>query len=443
MTKVKCTRANFCEGMVAKQIAKRSSDMSDSTSFNWKNKISLLWNNIKYSGTWMNFSDDNYSSEDFKIIVLLGQFYYPDESGNFGGFSDFCLDYYSRIWITYRTGMPPLLGSLITSDCGWGCMIRTTQMALAHAIVVNRLSREWRFFGATAPHKPSSLREFREQARFDPHGNTQLEILKLFEDCQSAPLSIHRLLEISNDDRAAVNPIGRWYAPSEVLSLFKRALQLSVSPLTSDISLLLALNGQVVAGDAERESHAWSKRLLLFIPLRLGTNRVNPLYNYHVRQIFSLRTCLGIIGGKPNHSLYFIGCFGHDVIYLDPHVAQEYVPISMWDCSSLQGEGKGKKRKHPVSTYHCRSFSKMAMKEMDPSCVVGFMFRSQEEMDESFRLLNLNQVVDIDLGSGKGSKRTKDPLFSVHYEETIMCDFHHEVTDDERRQALEHGFEML
>ncbi|KAE9416831.1 hypothetical protein Angca_004048 [Angiostrongylus cantonensis] len=250
---------------------------------------------------------------------------------------------------------------------------------------------EWRVF----QHKQlSSLKELRQQLRSDPLADAQLEILKLFEDCQSAPLGIHRLLEISCADGVAVNPIGRWYAPSEVLSLVKKALKLSLSPLTSDLSLLLAVDGQVVVGDAERESRVWSKRLLLFVPLRLGTNQVNPLYNYHVRHILSLRTCLGIIGGKPDHSLYFIGCFGHDVIYLDPHVAQEYVPISVWDRSSLEGEEK-------------------------------------------------NQVIDMDLGPGEGSKRTKDPLFSVRYHETPMCNSHQEVTDDERRQALEHGFEML
>uniref|UniRef100_A0A0K0DE34 Cysteine protease n=1 Tax=Angiostrongylus cantonensis TaxID=6313 RepID=A0A0K0DE34_ANGCA len=274
-------------------------------------------------------------------------------------------------------------------------------------------------------------------------GDTGEYLYYLIKDCQSAPLGIHRLLEISCADGVAVNPIGRWYAPSEVLSLVKKALKLSLSPLTSDLSLLLAVDGQVVVGDAERESRVWSKRLLLFVPLRLGTNQVNP-WNFFVFLPNKSRiqiTCLGIIGGKPDHSLYFIGCFGHDVIYLDPHVAQEYVPISVWDRSSLEGEEK--KRRHPLCTYHCHSLSKMAMKDMDPSCVVGFMFKSREEMDESFRILNLNQVIDMDLGPGEGSKRTKDPLFSVRYHETPMCNSHQEVTDDERRQALEHGFEML
>ncbi|PIO54678.1 hypothetical protein TELCIR_23952, partial [Teladorsagia circumcincta] len=55
------------------------------------------------------------------------------------------------------------------------------------------------------------------------------------------------------------------------------------------------------------------------------------VYINHIRQMLSLNTCLGILGGKPDHSLYFIGYYGRHVIYLDPHVAHEYVPISSWD----------------------------------------------------------------------------------------------------------------
>ncbi|KJH46766.1 peptidase family C54 [Dictyocaulus viviparus] len=403
----------------------------------------------------MHFSDGNYSSEGAQIIVLLGQFYYPEGDDNVNGtsFLDFCRDYYSRIWMTYRTGMPAFLGSVvkeqifvqnvalgvqITSDCGWGCMIRTTQMALAQAIVVNQMTREWRF------KKPSSMNEFRQQARSDPYASTQVEILRLFEDCHSAPLGIHKILEISKANNSVTNPIGRWYAPSEVLSLVRKALNLSVSPLTSDLSMLLALDGQVFIGDIERECLSWSKRLLLFVPLRLGTVCVNSLYNYHVRQLLSLKTCLGILGGKPHHSLYFIGCFGDDMIYLDPHVAQEYVPISTWDEDLAVNKDKnGKVRKHPLTTFHCRLFSKIAMKEMDPSCVVGFIFKSREELDESFRILNLNHVVDVDTGPEKIARRCKDPLFSVHYEEVTNNYSHYSVTDEERQNALEHGFEML
>lgn len=37
-------------------------------------------------------------------------------------------------WITYRHEMYPLRGTALTSDSGWGCMIRSGQMLTATAI---------------------------------------------------------------------------------------------------------------------------------------------------------------------------------------------------------------------------------------------------------------------------------------------------------------------
>ncbi|ETN81704.1 peptidase family C54 [Necator americanus] len=258
------------------------------------------------------------------------------------------------------------------------------------------LSLGWRYYGRrqSMQRKGSGF-----QSRMDSFYDAHLEILKLFEDCPTAPFGIHRLVEISNADRPWENAVGRWFAPSEVISLVKKALRQSASPLTSDLSLMLAVDGRVIVGDAEQESRAWTKRLLLFVPLRLGTNSVNPVYYDHIRQLLSLTTCLGILGGKPDHSLYFIGYYGRNVIFLDPHVAHEYVPMSSWDELFLLPTGKTDERK--------------------------------------------NQVVDIDLGPGEGSKRTKDPLFTVQYQETSVYDCIRETSEEEKRQALEHGFELL
>lgn len=38
------------------------------------------------------------------------------------------------IWCTYRTGFEAINGAGLTSDSGWGCMIRTGQMVVAEGL---------------------------------------------------------------------------------------------------------------------------------------------------------------------------------------------------------------------------------------------------------------------------------------------------------------------
>ncbi|CAB3406404.1 unnamed protein product [Caenorhabditis bovis] len=405
----------------------------------WKAKVWSTWNNLKYSSTWMADRSDEYTGNT--IVFLLGRCYFPNRAVEQCGFDEFCADYNSRIWITYRTNFPPLLDTPSTTDCGWGCMIRTTQMMLAQAILVKRLGRDWRY----TKRKRSCVQGIStSQLELNETKRQELAILKLFEDNNSAPLGIHRFVSIAQREKGD-KAIGSWYSPSEAVHIMKKCINESSSALLGNIAMVLAIDGKIHIRDIEIETRNWSKHLILVVVARLGASEINPVYVSHLKYIFSMERSLGVTGGKPNRSCWFIGCYDDHVIYLDPHVAHEYAPIDV-DGPVVDGETSGgnKRAKNPEKSYHCQLLSKMHFLDMDPSCAICFSFETREQFDRDMKEMNLHQYIDIDQGEEDGMKRVNDPLFCVVYGERRVETYDETTaTVAEKEQANRQGFELL
>lgn len=61
-----------------------------------------------------------------------------------------------------------------------------------------------------------------------------------------------------------------------------------------------------------RPESKWTP-LLLVVPLRLGLSDLNEAYVPGIKAALEIEQNIGIIGGRPNHALYFIGYAGECV----------------------------------------------------------------------------------------------------------------------------------
>lgn len=114
-------------------------------------------------------------------------------------------DFFSRIWITYRKEFPAILETNITSDTGWGCMIRSGQMILAQALLVHFLGRNWRWIGPQSEQDESVHRM----------------ILRWFIDSPNSlicPFSIHQFVKFGQ--KTGKKP-GDWFGPASISHIIK------------------------------------------------------------------------------------------------------------------------------------------------------------------------------------------------------------------------------
>lgn len=59
-----------------------------------------------------------------------------------------------------------------------------------------------------------------------------------------------------------------------------------------------------------KDSQSNWKSLILFVSVRLGNDKINPFYIPCLKSLLQYKNCIGIIGGRPKHALYFIGYQG-------------------------------------------------------------------------------------------------------------------------------------
>lgn len=116
--------------------------------------------------------------------------------------------------------------------------------------------------------------------------------------------------------------------------------------------------------------------LLLVVPLTLGVGSVDARYLEQLRRLLCFPQSVGIVGGRPGASLYFVGFQADYFIHLDPHECQP--------ASSLPAAG--------ADTYFCSGPRLVAASAIDPSLAIGLVVSSAGELEDlSARLAALER----------------------------------------------------
>ncbi|ORY94138.1 hypothetical protein BCR43DRAFT_443653 [Syncephalastrum racemosum] len=268
---------------------------------------------------------------------------------------EFYEDWLTKLWMTYRHNYPPIRPSNYTTDIGWGCMLRSGQSLLANTLLIHFLHRDWRRRGRT-----------------DPHWKEYRRILQWFLDELSprAPFSIHRIALLG---KQLGKNIGEWFGPSTISQVI---LALVSDFPSAKLGVYVATDGVVYRDDVRdiatgKRPQGVFRSILILVSIRLGIDSLHPTYYPALKACFELPWFVGIAGGRPNSSLYFIGLQGDDLIYLDPHFSRP----------ALETKHIEKYGEEDFSSYHCTIPRKLHISQVDPSMLLGFYCRTQAEFD--------------------------------------------------------------
>ncbi|KAM9002105.1 cysteine protease ATG4C isoform X2 [Sarcophilus harrisii] len=353
-----------------------------------KTKFMSAWNNMKYS--WV-LKTKTYFSRNSPVLLLGKCYHFKSEEENdpapvqpqwvgenepvvvSGNVEEFRRDFISRIWLTYREEFPQIEGSALTTDCGWGCTLRTGQMLLAQGLILHFLGRAWTWpdaldvdnsdseswtshtvkkltasleaslTGERAAQDPSPIKEPPRRGSDDGGGEESChrKIVSWFADSPLACFGLHQLIE---HGKKSGKTAGDWYGPAVVAHILRKAVEEARHPDLQGITIYVAQDCTVYKADVIDKQcssmdpeNTEDKAVIILVPVRLGGERTN----------------------------------------------MDYLEF--------------------VKSFHCPSPKKMSFRKMDPSCTVGFYCRNIQDFERASE--EITKVL-------KASSREKYPLFT-------------------------------
>jgi hypothetical protein len=396
----------------------------------WKSKLFNWKDSLKYNLVNLN---TKFQPEDSSIHFLY-KIYNPKEEK---GKKNYNNQLKKLLLITYRSDYKEQVNiknkSTYTSDCGWGCMIRSSQMIFSRMIYkifkqiyknkftsdiitksiipffldnnismtdINIKNRDCIILGFDS--YISQLNKFLEK-RIIENGYKNFHIKSI-----DPPFSIHKICTIGE---IYGRTCGEWFSDFELPKIyeiinttFNIIPNLSIFHFNSDIEMNLVIdkcfekidkNVEIPSSEEKNyfkneknEKFAFKKMGAIFVSVRLGVSSIPQEYFFSIKKVFECKQLIGIIGGKVNWASYFFGYSNDDLLYLDPHYNQE--SINDLDEKNLM-------------TYIDKIVYCFPIQTLQSAFTIGFLFRNLIE----FRSLYFFMKAFI---------LDKFPCFHVHFE---------------------------
>jgi len=297
------------------------------------------------------------------------------------------------IYVSYRSKFKPQINiknnKTFTSDCGWGCMIRSSQMILCRALY-KIFKYNYKLHENIIDHViPFIMDRNLDIVKYKYLGmDSYIEKLKEYGKKDiieiDPPFSIHKIIILGEKFGRTS---GEWFSDFELPKIYNMINitfdiipNLSIIHFNSFIELEIIMERcfKEIASNKntkndkifnfEGKNYIMEKMGFIFVSVRLGLDNVSSDYFPSIKKLFSCKECLGFIGGKnwTNSASYFFGFYDDFLIYLDPHFNNKSIDISNKNNAS----------------YTNKTIYKLDLKTLKAGFTIGFLFRNIKEFNE-------------------------------------------------------------
>ena len=311
------------------------------------------------------------------------------------------------------------------SDCGWGCMIRSSQMILAKAIyeiliyeknnienaIYNTIPLFMDFPFNCDENIPKIFNKYKEKIKeeitkinnennnninnninnennnnINNNINNNNQIQKIYP-----PFSIQVICSIG---QILNKTCGEWFSDVNMPHIYKIINEnmnvfsnFKILPFQSTIIVSKIIKHCFIESNDDKltedqyflynnKKYIFKNYGLIFVSVRLGISSIESYYYSSIKNLFNCKECIGFIGGKNYSASYFIGCDDINFLYLDPHFAKNGV------IPPLNNEN--------IQSYIDKTLFQLPIQKLQPAFTIGFLIKNIDDFKDLYKYMNDN-----------------------------------------------------